>query len=393
MPPAPPGPSRTRLSISLGFLVHGVVAGTFASRVNWAEQHLGVTAGAFSVAFTCQAIGSLLAMSMATRLVHRFGVRGALRLSLPLWCAALPLPMLMPNLALFSATMLAVGVVLGVSIVSTNAMGVVVERHLGRSVMTGLHGLWSVGTLTGAGIGTLATWAGLDARIHMTAVALVIVPLAWISGRDLPAGREDATPDSPRRFAMPPRSVVAIGLVGLCSAFVEGASMNWSAIYLGDVTQASDAVATAGYACYVGAMSLSRMLGDLLVTRVGPGGTVRIGASLAGTGGVLVVLAPSPAVAIGGFVLIGFGSALTVPLAAAAGGRVGPSPARGVAGVMTFTSLAGLIGPSVIGRVGDLGTLRASFAVVTVVTVAVAVFATVLDRGRAPTAAEFTTAA
>lgn len=384
MPPAPPGPSRTRLSISLGFLVHGVVAGTFASRVNWAEQHLGVTTGAFSVAFTCQAIGSLLAMSMASRLVHRYGVRGALRLSLPVWCAALPLPMLMPNMTLFAATMLVIGVALGTSVVSTNAMGVVVEKHLGRSVMTGLHGLWSVGTLVGAGIGTLATQANVDARIHMAAVALVITPIAWFACRDLPMGAENTTPDTPKRFAIPPRVVVAIGLVGLCSSFVEGTAMNWSTIYLGDVTKASDTVATAGYACFVGAMSMSRLVGDLFVRRLGPGGTVRIGASTSFVGGLLIVLAQAPAMAIGGFVLIGLGSALTVPLVAAAGGRVGPSPARGVAGVMTFTSMAGLIGPSVIGLVGDLGTLRASFAITTAVTVVIVVFATVLDRGRAP---------
>lgn len=78
-----------------------------------------------------------------------------------------------------------------------------------------------------------------------------------------------------------------------------------------------------------------------------------------------MVLAPGPAVAMGGFALIGLGVAVVVPLAFAAAGRSGPNPSQAIAGVATITYTSGLIAPSAIGGIADLTSLVVSFGLVT----------------------------
>lgn len=376
---------RTRIAIALVFAVHGTVSGSFAARLLSIKEGLDVGSGALGAALMAQALGAFVAMSMASRLIHRFGAKGALRISMLVWTLVLPLPALMPNIYTFAAAMFVMGASAGTSTVTTNAQAVVVEHEVGRSIMTGLHGMWSVGNLVGAGLGALAVVAGLDVRLHFAALTIVLVVLAQFGCAALPTDRPNA--DSvvpPPRFAIPAKAIVAIGLVGFCSSFIEGASHNWTAIYIEQITGATAAVATFGYTAFVAAMAVARLLGDFVVRRVGPVVTVRTGASLAALGALTVALATHPAVGITGFVMIGAGAAVTIPLAAAAGGRVGATPAQGVAGVMTITFTAGLIAPGTIGGVADLTSMRVSFALVCASAVACAMLATALGRKRAP---------
>jgi len=376
---------RTRIAIALVFAVHGTVSGSFAARLLSIKEGLDVGSGALGAALMAQALGAFVAMSMASRLIHRFGSKGALRISMLVWTVVLPLPALMPDIYTFAAAMFVMGASAGTSTVTTNAQAVVVEHAVGRSIMTGLHGMWSVGNLVGAGLGALAVVAGLDVRLHFAVLSILTVVLAQFGCAALPSDVPSAdTAAPPPRFAIPAKAIVAIGLVGFCSSFIEGASHNWTAIYIEQITGATAAVATFGYTAFVAAMAVARLLGDFVVRRVGPVVTVRTGASLAALGALTVALATHPAVGVIGFVMIGAGAAVTIPLAAAAGGRVGATPAQGVAGVMTITFTAGLIAPGTIGGVADLTSMRVSFALVCAAAVACAMLATALGRRRAP---------
>lgn len=376
---------RTRIAISLVFAVHGTVSGSFAARLLSIKEGLDVGSGPLGAALMAQALGAFVAMSMASRLIHRFGAKGALRISMVAWPLALPLPALMPNIYTFAAAMFIMGAAAGTSTITTNAQAVVVEHEVGRSIMTGLHGMWSVGNLVGAGLGALAIRADLDPRAHFAMLAVAALGLAQLSCSMLPADVPvaGATPPPPR-FAIPAKAIVAIGLVGFCSSFIEGASHNWTSIYIKEITGSTAATAALGYTAFVAAMAAARLVGDFVVRRVGPVATVRTGASLAALGALTVTVATHPVVGVIGFVLIGGGAAVTIPLAAAAGGRVGATPAQGVAGVMTITFTAGLIAPTTIGGIADATSMRVSFALVCAVAVTMAVLATALGRRRAP---------
>ncbi|GAA5034890.1 MFS transporter [Streptomyces siamensis] len=372
---------RARYAVAAVFAVHGAVTGSFATRVPWIQDHASLGAGQLGLALAFPAIGASVAMPLAGRISHTFGARNALRGLISLWTLALILPSLAPNLYTLCLALFTYGATAGMADVAMNALGVEVENRLHKSIMSGLHGWWSAGALIGSAAGTLAAHLGSDARLHhaLAAAVLTVLGLAacqWVL--DLKP-TEDEEP--PPRFTLPPRSALLIGAVGFCAVFAEGASLDWSAVYLRDQLGTSAGLAAACTTGFMLTMAVARLLGDTVVNRFGAVRTVRAGGVLAVLGGLLVVVADHPAVAMGGFGLLGLGIAVVVPLCFAAAGRSGPNPSQAIAGVATITYTSGLVAPSAIGTLAQATSLVVSFGLVTVLACGLAVLAGVLRAG------------
>ncbi|WP_419665748.1 MFS transporter [Streptomyces sp. 2-1] len=369
---------RSRYAVAVVFAVHGAVTGSFATRVPWIQDHASVSAGQLGLALAFPAIGASVAMPLAGSVSHRFGARAALRGLIALWTLALTLPALAPNLVTLCMALFVYGATAGMADVAMNALGVEIESLLDKSIMSGLHGMWSAGALVGSAAGTVAAHLGSDARLHhaLAAVALTLIGVAacqWVL--DL-RPTEDEEP--PPRFALPPKSALLIGAIGFCAVFAEGASLDWSAVYLRDVLDSSAGVAAASTTGFTLTMAIARFAGDAVVDRFGPVRTVRVSGALATLGALLVVVARNAPMAMAGFALLGLGIAVVVPLCFAAAGRSGPNPSQAIAGVATITYTSGLIAPSAIGAVADATSLVTSFVLVTVLTLGLASFANVL---------------
>ncbi|MER6676168.1 MFS transporter [Streptomyces sp. NPDC000983] len=369
---------RARYAVAAVFTVHGAVTGSFATRVPWIQDHASVSAGQLGLALAFPALGASLAMPLAGSITHRFGARSAQRGLLALWTLALLLPSLAPNLLTLCLALFVFGATAGMADVAMNALGVDVENRLDRSIMSGLHGMWSAGAVLGSLGGTLAAHLGTDARLHhaLASAVLTVVGLvacAWVLDLQ-PADDEEAPP----RFALPPRSALLIGAVGFCAVFAEGASLDWSAVYLQDELGSSAGLAAACTTGFTLTMAVARIAGDKVVDRYGAVRTVRWGGVLAALGGLLIVTAGHPAVAMTGFGLMGLGIAVVVPLCFAAAGRSGPNPSLAIAGVATITYTSGLVAPGAIGGLAQLTSLVVSFALVTVLATGLAAFAGVL---------------
>ncbi|MGW2289154.1 MFS transporter [Streptomyces phaeochromogenes] len=369
---------RSRYAVATVFAVHGAVTGSFATRVPWIQDHASVSAGQLGLALAFPAIGASVAMPLAGSVSHRFGARAALRGLIALWTLALTLPALAPNLVTLCMALFVYGATAGMADVAMNALGVEIESLLDKSIMSGLHGMWSAGALVGSAAGTVAAHLGSDARLHhaLAAAALTLIGVAacrWVL--DL-RPTEDEEP--PPRFALPPKSALLIGAIGFCAVFAEGASLDWSAVYLRDVLDSSAGVAAASTTGFTLTMAIARFAGDAVVDRFGPVRTVRVSGALATLGALLVVVARNAPMAMAGFALLGLGIAVVVPLCFAAAGRSGPNPSQAIAGVATITYTSGLIAPSAIGAVADATSLVTSFVLVTVLTLGLASFANVL---------------
>ncbi|MGX1882167.1 MFS transporter [Streptomyces sp. NPDC055287] len=369
---------RARYAVAAVFCVHGAVTGSFATRIPWIADHTGVSAGQLGLALAFPAIGASVAMPLAGAISHRFGARAALRGLLVLWTLSLILPALAPDLLTLCAALSAYGAAAGMSDVAMNALGVEVENRIDKSIMSGLHGMWSAGALIGSAAGTVAAHLGSDARLHHTLAAVALTVLGLVACQGVIDLRSAPGAEAPPRFALPPRSALVIGAIGFCAVFAEGASLDWSAVYLRDVLDTSPGVAAASTTAFALTMAVARLAGDRVVDRFGPVRTVRVGGVAATAGGVLVVAAPHPALAMAGFALIGLGVAVVVPLAFAAAGRSGSNPSQAIAGVATITYTSGLIAPSAIGAVADATSLVVSFGLVTVLAFGLVVGAGVL---------------
>ncbi|WP_433160169.1 MFS transporter [Kribbella sp. CA-247076] len=369
---------RSRYAVAAVFCVHGAVTGSFATRVPWIQDHSGVSAGQLGLALAFPALGAAVMMPLAARVSHTLGTRNALRGLLALWTLALILPSLSPNLLTLCAALFVYGGTAGMADVAMNALGVEVEHRLEKSIMSGLHGLWSVGALIGSAVGTVAAHAELSAQVHHALAAAVLTVIGLVVCQFVlnihPADDEEP----PARFTLPPRSALLIGAVGFCAVFAEGASLDWSAVYLRDVLDSSPGVAAAATTGFTLTMAVARISGDAVVDRFGAVRTVRWSGVIATIGGVLVVVASHPVVAMTGFGLLGIGIAVVVPLAFAAAGRSGTNASQAIAGVATITYASGLVAPSIIGGIAQASNLTISFLVVTLLATGLAVFAPVL---------------
>ncbi|MBX6750219.1 MAG: MFS transporter [Micromonosporaceae bacterium] len=354
---------RARAAVSLVFGIHGVVQGTFATRIPWIADHVGAEPGGLGLALLFSSFGAIGTMPFTARLVHHLSPRVVIPAFLVPWCLVPVLAAQAPSIPLLCAALFVLGAAAGSADVAMNAQGVVVEQAYGRSIMSSLHGMWSVGGLAGAGVGVLAAHADIPAPAHFLAVGLVLTVGALVASPWLMDGEPAPQEDVPV-FALPPRPVLLIALVGFAAIFGEAASTDWAALYLTDVAHASAAIGAAAYGGFAATMALARLVGDRLVNRFGAVRTVRLSGAAATAGALLVAVARSPVPAIAGFVLIGIGVAVAVPLAFAAAGKAGPRPAHQIAGVATIVYGAGLAAPATVGGVAHATSLSVSFLVV-----------------------------
>lgn len=359
------GVRRARVAVAAVFCVHGAVTGNFASRVPWIQDHASVGAGGLGIALAFPAIGASAAMTMAGAIQHRLGGRRAMRGLLVLWTLALVPTAFAPNVYALCAALFVYGCTAGMSDVVMNAIGVETEDRLGRSIMSSLHGMWSAGLLLGSGAGTIAAHVDMDARVQFAAASAVLTVLGLLFAGWVLDTRGGPDEHPPPHFALPPKAAWLIGAVGFCGVFAEGASLDWSAVYLRDVLDGSPTVAAASTTGFALTMAVARLVGDRVIDRFGAVRTVRVGGFVATAGGLMVVAAPHPALAMAGFALLGLGVAVVVPLAFAAAGRSGPNAGQAIAGVATVTYTSGLIAPSAIGAIADATSLVVSFCLVT----------------------------
>lgn len=381
----PPAIRHARVATSAVFAVHGAVTGTFAARVPWLADHVGVGAGGLGVALLMPGVGALFAMPLSGRLVHRYDLRALIRVLILLWCLALLLPPLPTALALLCLVLIAYGAAAGLADVAMNAHAVLVEEHYGRSVMSSFHGWWSVGGLAGSAVAALAARAGIDARINFLATTIVLAAVALAASTRLLPHRPEPELDAPPAFALPSRAVLPIGLIGLCAVFAEAAGLDWSAVYVRDLLHHPASTAALTVSIFSISMATARFAGDRVVHRFGPVNAVRLAGICATVGALAVVLGHNVVLVVTGFGLLGAGIAIVVPLVFAAAGRIGDHPGRSLAGVAGISYGSGLIAPGVIGGVAHLSSLAVSFILVVLLTAAMTAGASVLrPQARAP---------
>jgi predicted MFS family arabinose efflux permease len=373
------------VSTSAIFAVHGAVVGTFAARVPWLADHVGVGAGGLGLALLMPGVGALLAMPLSGRFVHRYDLRALVRGLILLWCAALLLPALPTTLALLCAALIAYGAAAGLADVAMNAQAVLVEQRYGRSVMSGFHGWWSLGALAGSAVAAVAARAGLDARIHFLAAAAVLAVVALAASARLLPHRPEPELDAPPAFALPSLAVLPIGLIGLCAVFAEAAGLDWAAVYVRDLLHHPASTAALTVSVFSISMAVARFAGDRVVRRLGPVNAVRLAGVCATVGALTIVLFDHVVLVVTGFGLLGAGIAIVVPLVFAAAGRIGDHPGRSLAGVAGIAYGSGLIAPGIIGAVAHLSSLTVSFLVVVLLTATMTASATVL-RPKTPVA-------
>ena len=339
--PAAASVRRARVAVSVVFLVHGGMLGTWATEIPLVKERLGLDPATLGLALVCSALGGVAAMQFASELLRRFGALALLRASAVLGCLALPLAVVSNGASMLGAVLLLFGAGLGLVDLLMNAQAVEVERRAGRPIMSGLHGMWSLGALAGALLGSI-----LLAALQPFWQALLLgacggALLLRASASMLEVGGDPPEQRAPRLKGLLLRPGLLLTGAMMALAFaIEGALLDWGAIFLREVRHLPKAEAGLGFAAFAGSALLGRLGGDRARASWGDR-RVLLGAVPAGFFLAVAALAPSAWLAVAGFGLTGIFLCNLVPILFNAAGTLGEAAGPGgatqaVAGVVSF---------------------------------------------------------
>lgn len=361
------------------FFLLGMGTANWAVRIPDVQRSLGLSEGMLGIALLSVAAGALIAMPIAGRLVTHFGSRPVTVAAAITYGLALALPPLAGSLEMLVAALLVVGLANGSMSVSINAQASAVQDAYGQPVMGRIHAFYSIGGLAGALAGGRVAAMGIGPAPHLAGVSVVIVLGACVAWAGMLPARADAMPGHVRAPGEL-RLLAPLGALAFFILFGEGAVMNWSAVYLRNVSQAGPGLAAAGFAAFSLTMAVGRLIGDGFIARLGPVRVAQFGGSLAALGVALAVAYPHPIAAIAGFGAVGAGLSVMFPIVLSASARTPGVVAGSAIATVSICGYAGLLaGPPLIGAVANVLTLRAGLALVIVACVGVVLLARVVD--------------
>jgi predicted MFS family arabinose efflux permease len=343
------------------FLVAGIAMASWAPLVPYAKERLGVEDGMLGVLLLCLGLGSIIAMPVTGILASRFGCRVVIVAASIVVALVLPLLASVDSVAALAVVLALFGASVGTVDVAMNIQAVMVEKDSGRHMMSGFHGLFSLGGIVGAGGVSLFLGMGL-APLAATLIvsALLVALLVFAYSGLLPYGnREEAnTP----LFVLPKGIVIFIGLICFIVFLGEGAILDWSALFLIGAHGVAPSEAGFGYTMFAVAMTVGRLAGDRIVRAFGGARVIVIGGLMSAAGFALAVYAPGQALAFAGFLLVGLGASNIVPVLFTAAGQQKRMPASLAIAAVTTLGYAGiLVGPAAIGFIAQYASLEAAF--------------------------------
>ena len=369
---APFVPGRLeQMSTRIAFFIAGLGLAAWAPLVPYAKARAGLDEATLGLLLLCLGAGSILAMPISGLLATRFGCRRVLVVGTILICLSLPLLATASTLPLLIATLFMFGAGLGAVDSTVNLQAVIVERASGRHMMSGFHGLFSVGGIAGAaGVSALLA-LGLSPLWAIAAViVLILAALAKAAPHLLPYGSESSGP----AFAVPHGVVLFIGVLCFIVFLAEGAMLDWSAVFLTTEKSLGEAYAGLGYAAFALTMTVGRLLGDTIVRRLGARRVIILGGLFAALGMALATLAPNWELSLLGYALVGVGCSNIVPVLYTAVGKQTVMPESIAVPAITTLGYAGILaGPAAIGFIAHASSLSMAFLLITALLLGVAI--------------------
>jgi MFS family permease len=355
-----------RWAVFITFALNGLVVGSWAPRMPAVAEQIGANPGQLGLALLGASVGMIAAASMTGRWCARFGARALVAVSALATVVVLPLMATVGSPLELGLVLVLLGVSVGMLDVAMNVAAVTVVRRTERPLMPVFHAGFSFGALAGSMGAAFAAGHGIALLGHFLGVSVltIVVTAAVIRfvPREEPANAEGAHDVTDRRMLRRP-VLWLLGMVALCSAIVEGASGDWSALFAVRERGMGEAAAAVTFSVFCVAMGLVRLFGEQAERRWGADRMLVGGALVAGLGLLATAIIPSSAVAYVGFALAGAGLAFAFPVALNLAGAVGrrgdgTGGERELGFVTTIAYSGFLIGPPMIGGVAQLTNLE-----------------------------------
>ncbi len=374
-----------RNAVFVIFGINGLAMASWVARTPAIRDQLSVSTTGMGLLIFGLSSGAIIGLLTSSRVLQRFGAKATVlgtMIAVALGTATVGFgAAVLGSFAVAFIGLTVLGAFAGICDVAMNVEGAAVERALGRNIMPIFHAFFSFGTIAGAGVGALASFAGVPIHVHFTTVAVILIVGTVFSVRSFQPHRVEPATDataapSPAGLRgrlstwLEPRTLL-IGLIVLGMAFAEGSANDWLTLAVVDDRGVDNAMGAVLFGVFTVAMTAGRIGGVPMLDRFGRVPVLRASAVLAAAGLLVLIFLPHPVLMVTGIVMWGLGSSLGFPVGMSAAADDPAKAAVRVSAVAIVGYCAFLVGPPLIGLLGDhFGLLNALLVVVVLIALA-----------------------
>lgn len=355
-----------QMRVYSAFAVYSFALGNIFPRLPQIQHAMGVGEGALGLGLMGTPIGTLLALTFAAPMLERIGYRRALLGAIPLLSVLYFLAVLAPNPVVLFFLLLPVGATIGCIELMINLEADRTEHAVGFRIMNRAHAFWSIGFFAAAMFGAWLGQLGISPQLHlMAAIPLTALATALLLGRYQPSpNRAGTSTEAAPRFAAPSGAILVLVGVTLCAMLMEGASADWSAIYMRNLFDPGPFLVGIAPACFAFFQSATRFFADRFVERYSPVAVARVLLAILFAGTLIVFFSPAAEISLVGFAMLGLGTSVIFPLAMSAAAQRADRPAAiNVAALAQTSFVVFLLGPPLLGSIGQTFGMQWSFGI------------------------------
>ena len=367
-------PLKPVLAVGFLFAASSLLFGTWVAAIPSIKERFSFTDGSLGLTLLLSPLGAITGVFISTKVFSKIPVGKWMFTGYLILCVIMILQINSVNRLMLWICLYSFGLISFLNGVSTNATISLMEKKYDRLLMSSCHALYSLGGAISAGLAALLVAFDIARGWQIVLVVFIIVAVIFSTRHYLLANLDIIHSGS--GIKLPSLSVLGISFICMILFMAEGCVADWSGIYFKEVLHAPKIFISLGYGSFAVAMTIGRLNGDYIVSKTGNKKAVIWGCLLASAGFVLVVFTPVIALALLGYIIIGFGCSCIVPVLFRASANIpGLSKVEGFAMVTTGGLIGFLAGPSVIGFISEKLGLSAGLALMIAMTLLAAVAA------------------
>ena len=371
---------KARFVTSLFFILAGILSATWSSRIPDVQQSFGLNDQIWGTVLFSLPAGLVTGLAVASWLSTRFGAAVIMIIGCILSSVFLAITGYVNSVFLLIIFLFLIGFTRTIFNIAVNTDSVIVQKFYEKPIISTFHGLWSLACFLAAGISTVMIINGVSPAIHFTIIALACISSALILKNKIKS-KEKINREKKPFIVKPDKYLFVLGMIAFCTMLCESTMFDWSVNYFDRIVKVDKGLITLGYTSFIITMAFGRLVGDRIVGRFGARRIIVINGYIIVTGFLIAVLFPYLIPAAFGFLLVGLGDSIIIPVLYSLSAKSKSMPASYAITSVTMIGYAGfLLGPVIIGSVSEAWGMQWAFIVVATICTGIVVFGYYLKK-------------
>lgn len=372
--------NKLRWSTAAFFFLSGIVSSTWSSRIPDIQRQLHLSNAELGGVLFAISAGLVVALPVSSWLIARYSSVKMMTVSTIGFAIIISLLAIAPNVLWLVVLLFFFGATRNLLSMAANTNSLEIQIFYKKPIIATFHGIWSMACFAGIAIGAFMISKRVTPFWHFLIIGMLTVAGAVIFKRK--KRKPSITSEKKAFFVKPDRYLFVLGLIAFCSMFCESCMFDWSINYYEKVIRADKDYVTFGYSSFIIMMTIGRLTGDKFIALLGSVTILWINGLLMAAGCIIVIGFPSVWLASIGFLLIGWGSSIIVPVVYSLAGKSTKVTAGYAIASVTLVGYIGFLSsPLIVGALSESFGMQAAFGVLIVMSLAISVLAIGLKYG------------